>query len=296
MTEEDNGNAAAIIRSVVENQKGELREFDAHGEKEYVVELPAGRRVESLKKLIDAHRKRPERQTGFRTLTTVSSFVEYVNRHKTSNSVVFLDDRRPANPELCAVFNANGPSGEADFEDFGAKYAFPMSDEWKVWRSEKANLSQEAFADLIEQNIRDLVDPANVPESVKRTATEAKIVLAGPQKMLTLSKGLTVNIDSKFTHKVNLQTGGGELFFKEEASDEHGNALEVPGGFCLGIPVFKLGPLYPIAVRLRYRKASQTALAWTLTLFDVERVLETCIAGAAQEVGAQTELPVFRGG
>lgn len=293
---ENDGNAAAIIRAVVETQKGELREFDAHGEREYVVELPAGRRIESLKKLIDAHRQRPERPTGFRTLTTTESFIEYVNRHKAEHSVVFLDDRNPSRPELCAVFNPHVPGEAADWEDFGAKYAFPMSDEWKVWRSEKANLSQEAFAELIEQNIRDLVEPSTVPDSVKRTATEAKIVLAGPQKMLALSKGLTVNIDSKFTHKVNLQTGGGELFFKEEASDEHGNTLEVPGGFCLGIPVFKLGPLYPIAVRLRYRKASQTALSWTLTLFDVERVLETCIASAAEDVGIKTELPVFRGG
>lgn len=261
-----------------------------------ILDIPKGREYIDLKSILDQYLDLPERKKGSRELTTLDSFVDYVTRHASEPSVVFLDDRTPERTRLVAIFNAHGEGlGEANWEDFGCTYEFPQSPEWAVWSRSREQMSQESFALLIEDHIRDLIDPADVPDEVKKTAIDAGVKLAGPGKMLALSKGLAINVDAKFAQRVNNQSGAGQLFFKEEHTDEEGNQLDVPGGFAIGIPVYKLGKPYCMAVRLRFRIVNKQA-CWSLTLYDSDLVLETAVAEAAADVAQRTGVPVFRGG
>jgi len=255
--------------------------------------LPTGRTAHSVKPLLDEYLDRPERKAGSATLTTLEAFNAYVLRHKQAESVVFVDDTNPQAPQIVAVFDAHS-SELAGWQKHRATYAFPLSDEWKRWRNVPESFSQADFASFLEDRITDVIDPATAGDIAKKFASDVGAQLASPAKLLELARGLAITVDAKVVSKVSLGNGTGEISYKEEHNDEAGAPLKVPGAFCIGIPVFRLGAAYSIPVRLRYRMKDHK-LTWQLALQRIENVLEHAIADAANKVQESTGLPVFRG-
>lgn len=292
----DQSNAEAVIETVRRLSGVEVIDISRGNFAEcQVVVLPEGKNVYSLKEHLDEYLPVPQRKAGMASLTQLDAFVAYVNRHKTAQSVVFLDDRVPTQIKMHAVFNPHG-SGETDpgYADFGAVYPFPMSEEWKSWTGSK-ELSQAGFAAFLEDHIADVLDPSVAGEKTKRVSADLGIQFAGPAKLMELSRGLSISVDQRVAQHVNTNTGEGRLVFSEEHRDASGAPLAVPGGFAIGIPVFRLGPAYQVAVRLRYRVTSEKKVAWVMTLHGVDRVLEHAIGEAEAKVHTETGLPVFRG-
>lgn len=274
-----------------------------------VVAVPRGMELKSLKKLLDEYRERPERKTGTTTLTTLEAFCAFVNRHRERESAVFCDDTNEKAPKLVALFNAHSASasletlatdpnadarGEADWQDHRALYAFPLSEEWKIWTALVPAMSQADFAHFLEDRITDVLDPDQAGDVAKEYAASVKATLATPARMLELSRGLTVHLDGRVSQELNLKSGEGKLVFTEEHKDAAGQRIDVPGAFAIGIPVFRGGVAYKIPVRLRYR-VSQGSVSWSLAVQRLDRVFEAAIAEACTLVAQATHLPVFRG-
>lgn len=287
----------------------ECDELHKVGDELRIVAVPKGMELKSLKKLLDEYRERPERKTGITTTTTLESFCAFVNRHRERESVVFCDDTNEKAPKLVALFNAHGASaslealakdtkvnarGEPDHQDHRATYAFPLSEEWKVWTGLVPAMSQADFAHFLEDRINDVLDPDQAGEVAKEYAASVKATLATAARLLELSRGLAVNLDGRVSQELNLKSGEGKLVFTEEHRDSAGQRLDVPGAFAIGIPVFRGGVAYKIPVRLRYRVA-QGGVTWSLAVQRLDRVFEAAIAEAAKVVAEATSLPVFRG-
>lgn len=293
MTSAISTDAGALIEAVQRLHGPELKDIKrGSADEAQVLLIPSGKQVVDLKAHLDKYLTRPERKKGKATLTTLVDFNGYTQRHMTSASAVFCDDTDKTRPRLVTVFDAHHT--QADWQEHRAEYAFPLSDEWMKWSQMPEWMSQADFAAFIEDRITDVIDPSNAMPLAKKFAEDVGATLASPAKLLELSRGLSVHVDSKMVTKVNLGSGEAHLMYKEDHNDESGQPLKVPGAFVIAIPVFRLGPAYSVPVRVRYR-AKDNRVTWNLSLQRIDHVFENAIAEAAKSVAEVTSLPVFRG-
>jgi uncharacterized protein YfdQ (DUF2303 family) len=292
----NSGDASAILAAAKRFAEPNLLPLNPDHD---VLLVPEGRRVESVKKYLDEYRTRPERRTGIATTTTLRSFVHLVNRFKDKESAIFADNNAKA-PKLLAVLNYNPAEteeqeGEARFGDHRVVYDFPVSVEWSAWTGKNgAEMSQADFAQFLEDRVMDVGNPAEALSTAKDFAAQLGITLASPQRLMELSRGLSIRVNSKFTQAVKLSSGEAQVGFEEAHEDEAGGPVKIPGGFAIRIPVFRDGEAFEIPVRLKYRPVGSTVL-WSFTLQRVEKVWDLVIGEACASVEKDTALPLYFG-
>lgn len=248
----------------------------------------------SLRDHAEKWRIAPDRKKGTAKLATLQSFIDLTNRHKDEHSVIFAQADWPA-PSLTAILNYNksGETGEARFGDHRFVYPFPLTDEFKAWAGKDATkMTQGEFAAFIEERVFELADPtaaeADQFEKILRTN------FASPSRMMELSRGLQVNVESVAKSGVTLQSGEGEIQFVEEHRDVKGEKLIVPGLFMISLPAFIGGDPVRIPVRLRYR-VSGGAISWFYQMYRWKEYLRERVISDLEIAAASTELPTFEG-
>lgn len=291
----DGDTLAAMHELVRDHIKPET--FDVTSET--VLVTPESVTVHDLQDIIEKHRDRPKRPRGTSVHHTLESLTAHAKRHANlddGEAVVFCDLVNA--PSLTTVYNYLPPStvdtaGEGAWRDHRAQYAFPLSDAWKRWTAIAGKaLTVEQFSQLLEDGIADIRDPA--------TATGAPmlegVTYATPSELLTLSQGLQVRVSLEVIEQKRLDNGTGTLLFGEQhdARNAKGEAIRVPNGFLLGIPVFMGGDPYAVPARLRYRVQNKQ-VTWTVVLHDVETVKRTAVTEAAERFVMETSLPLFFG-
>lgn len=291
------GDAEAIVQAIERLSLPtpiELRDNDAH-ECQEVVAVPKGMELKSLLKFQEERRAHPLRISGVAELETIESFCAYVNRFKGDNSLVFCSEG-DGSPCLVAVIDHHGHVEGAlpSFCRHRATYRFPMSDEWVAWnRANGQAMSQGEFAEFVEDRLLDVIEQDRAGIGAKSFASGLGVRLCGAGGLRDLSKGLKVRVDMTAAESHNVQSGETALHFAEAHNDTAGAPLTVPGGFVLGIPVFKRDTVYQLPVLLRYRVRGQ--ITWTVKLHREDLVLRDALDGACDLVGKATELPVLHG-
>ncbi|MBB4316249.1 DUF2303 family protein, partial [Roseospira marina] len=248
--------------------------------------VPQGKRLESLKPLLDEYRVRPERISGLSEHITLDSLIEHIKAHDTTQAVVFIS-REPA--RAVAVYDyvsGNGTASSVETEPnwraWRAIHDFPLSREWKLWsRASGSKMGQGEFAAFVEDRILDILpapDLTVTPNSDADTRLQelARLLngtFAGPERMMELARGLVVHETSRVGEVINTNSGEGSIIFEEEHTDGAGQKLTIPSLFCLAIPVFDQGTRYRMVARLRYRK-SREGLNWWFDLQQVKEVFD----------------------
>lgn len=253
----------------------------------------------AARSFFEAFRTRPERKKGQAAVETVESFIGLVNRHETDDSVIFVKTVDCAAPTMTAVINYHPDAGKdkgnstAAFCDHQIVYEFPLSDEWKIWSARSdVPLAQVELANFIEDRIADLTDPTK--DEIDDAANRFFTTIATPAKMMELSRGLQVNVESKVRSSTKLQSGEAAIVFEEAHKDAAGNDIKVPGLFYLSIPAFVGGEKKRIPVRLRYRLKDGSVI-WRFQLYRPELIIHDAIEKAVQSAKESTKLPVFYG-
>lgn len=297
--------AQAIIEAVRELHGVEVldaEQVDACLAGEVVV-VPKGMTVQDLRPLIDARLGAPRRTKGTARHTTLASFIDAVNRFKNTAlvgegvemwSAVFATDDMAA-PKLLCVVDYHGPY-QPRFGEHLIEYAFPLSDEWRAWQAAFASkgMSQAEFAALLEDRITDVIEVGAVGERGQKMAESLGLSLAGSASVLALSRGISIKAETRVNSITNLSTGEGKILFEEKHGDEGGGAVRVPGGFVIGIPVVRGGPLFQVFVRIRYR-LSGGAIVWSFTPHRLDAVFRAAFEEACGEVREKTGVPLFYG-
>ena len=264
-----------------------------------------GLRSHSVKKFLDEFRVAPERRVGTATMLTLDSLINHINRFKDDDSAVFANNSRDV-PSLTAVFNYHriGHDGAPRFGDHRAAYAFPLSDEWQAWVKHNGDsFSQSEFAEFLEDRIGDVEVPPDLMNAPLDDAPTKALTmmldrlggnLAGPGKLMELSRGLKVTAEERVHQAQNLSSGESQIQFTHEHRDEQGQPLKVPNLFLINIPVFNSGDLFRVPVRLRYR-VKGGAITWSYHLHRTDQVFDAAFNDACVRVGELTGLPVFVG-
>lgn len=279
------------IAPVIETMKEPVTGVEAPVEigKDGVAAIPSS--------IFDDYRDKPARRKGIATLTDLDSLIGHVNRFKDDDTVLFASDNR-SSPSITAVLDYHRAGADADprFGQHRARFTFPLSDEWTAWTAgNKKPLRMIEFAAFLEDRIIDVLEQGeDLPEDMARFVKAIGGNIASPTKLMEIAVGLKVNEKSAVGETVNLSSGEGEIIFVSQHTDASGKPLKVPNLFLIGVPVFKNGPAYRIAVRLRYRKSSD-GLAFWYEMWREDRVFDDAFSEAVARAKDETGLPVFMG-
>jgi uncharacterized protein YfdQ (DUF2303 family) len=258
-----------------------------------VLVVPRGRELRSIKPFLDEYRERPERIETTAVLTDSDSFIDYTNRFKLPNSVIFADSEKCT---LTTVVDFHKDQATPEFGYHQAKYECPRSDAWEKWEEFCGQPhNQEAMAAFIEDRIMDIgVVDVDAPQYAAALEIGEKLhkEYAMPNQLLTLSTKLSVTVKMQVKQSVNRQSGERALVFVEEHEPDEN--VVVPGLFLLSIEVFRDGAIHHIPARLRYRVANN-AISWAVELYRPDLALKEAFDKVCLEAQEATELPLYRG-
>jgi hypothetical protein len=164
------------------------------------------------------------------------SFKSYINRFKNNETTVFaapgfLAAGRGA--YFAAAVDYHGES-EVNRNEHHVNYHPRYSDEWKLWTAGHS-FDQEGFAEFIEENRKDVKEPA-----------------AGV--LLDLIRNFKATRKIQYDKAFHEKDGSVKLTYEDE-TDAQGEIV-VPDMMKVGIPVYFNGPAYALQLFMRYRVGS----------------------------------------
>lgn len=234
----------------------------------YVV-VPKDFRVEDLERTLPA----PVRKRGVVMAGDEAAFIELATRHKAAETLIYAS---MSPPSFTAVINDHGPDA-AGWRDHKIVWPCSLSVEWKTWSVANKNAMKQAeFAQFIEDNLPDIVEPVGAD-------------------MLEISRTLEAKKKVNFASGIRLANGQTELTYEEDIQGTAAKGkLQIPETFKIGIPVFDGGQRYAVTARLRYRIADANLLMW----FDLERphkVLEDAVQQVRASIAEKTGIAIVLG-
>ncbi|WP_067573651.1 DUF2303 family protein [Nocardia acidivorans] len=200
----------------------------------------------------------PHRPRGGATVASVDSFATLLAMEEHRGAVIFADERRTA---LTAVVNFHG------WRDHRVTLALSLSDQFERWKHTSGNLLRQAnFAEFIEDNLADIVDPTGAD-------------------MLELAQSFQATKSVDFESGTRIASGAVRFRFVEQVDAKAGRAgdLEVPSTFVLGLPIWRGGPRIELRAALRYR-IERDGLYLGFKVLAIDEVLRDAFAGAAAAV------------
>lgn len=254
--------------------------------------LPAGAKLEIRD--IEKYMLRPARKRGLYAFEDAKSFIEFVNREKTPETIILASRAHTA---FTAVFNGNeaqsaiGSEGKPQpgWGDYRASYSCPFSPEWTEWVAANGKkMSQADFATFIEDNFTDIVQPAPTFDPLTPSWPSG-------DDMMRVSRGISAKQDVNFGSAIRLDNGQVRFRYEETISGSvQDGFLEVPQKFAVGIPVFAGTAPWQIIARLRWRIERGGLTMW----FDFERlfkITERAFDEAREQIATGTGVPVYLG-
>lgn len=273
--------------------------------------------IEHLKEIQDAHRSKPERRSGTAVLLSLASFIEHTNRFKSEHSALFAVNDL-TKPSILSVldYHQKGHEGEPRFGKHRGLYEFPLSKQFKLWTSKQGphpdNIMDGAqFAAFLEDNIEDVIEAPDFANNIGAQMSESQRLadqklqdllaktngqVAGPNKLMELSRNLAVNVEGKIRQAQSLSSGEIHLQYEEihDARDGQGQPIKVPNYFMIGIPVFDMGAPYRLAVRLRYRPHGGKVV-WWYQIHRPDLAFEDAFKEAIEQAKTDIDLPLMLG-
>lgn len=223
----------------------------------------------------------PTRIKAVATFTDPGSFAEYVNRFKTSASLIFAKVT-DAGAWLEAVldYHQPGPEGQARAAH-RAKYACETTAEWNAWLAANGKrMDQVEFATWLEENQELIVEPAGAD-------------------LLEFVQHLEAAGGVRFNSYERLKNGAAKVLYEEDTVVKGANTtklgeIEVPSMIVAAISPFHGIPYKPVSARLKYRISERKITFWFETV-AAHRIVREAVASLVAEVATKTELQPLLG-
>lgn len=199
--------------------------------------------------------EQPPRPKSHVKLRDAASFVAYVNRHKGTDTVIY-STLEPA--AFVAVLNDHYPTADivddiAGWRDWRATFQIPASREWNLWhQANRKDMSQVGFAEFLEDNLPDIIEPAG-------------------NTMLEIALNFEAAKSGSFRGALRLKDGSSQLSWVDDTQAV--GSIKIPDTFKLSIPVFENEAPREVEARLKYRIKDGT-LTLRYELIRSHKVLE----------------------
>jgi uncharacterized protein YfdQ (DUF2303 family) len=232
--------------------------------------IPPGYTVEAHEELLTS----PLRQRASASLSTVDSFILYVNKFGSANKQLFANTLKS---QVDAILDYHAESnGAASWCTHCASLSLQLSQQWQTWKSRHGRaMSQVEFAEFLEDNCPDIVEPDGAA-------------------VLEAASSLEANKTVKFKSGVNLSNGTVQITYDEQVEGKGKGQIIVPARFILGIPVFEGNDPIPVNARLRFR-IKDDVITFTYLLDKPERILKDAFDLVLKHIEEGTEIKPFLG-
>lgn len=192
----------------------------------------------SLESFLDA----PLRKKAVIEVRDSDSFIEYINKHKESGSVLFFN--RDRSDMMCALeYHDDTPRW---WKDHTITFDCPHSMEWERWSgSDGSKMNQTEFAEFMEDNCKDVVRPPSAD-------------------MLALAK--TFEAKEKVTFSSGVRTDNGDIALEyvntTAAAAGSSGSIQIPKQFYIGVRPYEGGKAYEVECRFKYRIKDGLLIMW----------------------------------
>lgn len=200
------------------------------------VVIPQSQKVESLESLFP-----PQRINRTVNLLEAGSFIEYVNRFKTANTLIFANVSETG-AAFTAMLDYHSPAPELKpaYCKHIAKFEAVETPEWKVWKSaNRQPMNQVQFATFLEDNQSLFVEPTGAD-------------------LLELVRTLHGHRNARFNTALRLDNGSYSVSYDEDVVVKGTNTaksgeMELPPMIQAGLAVFQGADPYKVSARLKSR-------------------------------------------
>lgn len=227
------------------------------------VVLADGQQVESIAHMLP----QPQRKQGHTVIQDEKGFIKFFKRHQNPQANIYADRGKGS---FKAVFNDDTDT-ETGWKDHTATYPVIKSNNWKAWaEKDGVKMSQAEFAQFIEQNIVDIVEPNHTD-------------------MMEISRTLEAKKSASFSSAIRLSNGSHQFAYEESIRGTASNGrLEIPETFKLGLQVFLNGEHYEVSARLRYRINKENHLEMWYELIRPHDIYEDAFNGMFENIEKET--------
>lgn len=241
------------------------------------VVIPQDHKIQDLKDLVyNEYTPFPIRKEGTVKVFDAGSFCDYYTLFCDPNSRVFADE---TTGRILAVldYHGAGSDGGPRWGKHRIDLTLRDSTEWKRWTgSDGKKFSQLDFAEFIEDNAPDIIDPNGAA-------------------MLEVARDLQARTEADFGSAVRLQNGQVQFKYSETIRATVGaGQLEVPERFKVAIPVHIGGDRVGLTARLRYRISSGKLTFW-FDLLRADAIKRDAFLAVRQSIGDSLAITVING-
>lgn len=206
------------------------------------------------------------------TVQTLDSLVDYVNKYKSENTMLFAD---VANSRIVAHLDYHGKS-QAEFVVHRATMSLDFSEEWKAWTDiDNKLMKQLDFARFIEENSADIAAPSGAD-------------------LLEVCRDLQAVRSANFKKAVRTNTDHENFEFTDNTDIRGKNGVEVPTKFELAVPVYFGERNVPLQAFLRWNLVGET-LALGVALHRREHVRQALFKEIVTGAADRTDLTAVFG-
>ncbi len=234
--------------------------------------IPDGMKLESLERLIP-----PQRIKRHVQFLEASSFCDYVNKFKNSNTLIFANVSESGCKFLAILdYHAPMPDLTPAYCDHVATFTAIETPEWKTWReANRQAMNQVEFATWLEDNQKLFVEPTGA-------------------ELLELVRTLHGHNNARFNTALRLDNGSFSVSYDEDvvvkgASVAKGGEFELPPVIKAGIAVFQGGEKYEVSARLKSRCADRKLSLFFETISYHEIVRESILL-LTKQIGEETKI------
>ena len=221
----------------------------------------------------DAYETRPRAKLLNQTVAEFLSFAAYLNKHGIEGETEI--SAHETEGIFSAVIDA-GTDEEAGWRRHLVKLTLTPSDEWKTWTALSGKLvTQEQFAEFIEDNARNVVTPSSA-------------------ELLEVAQSLQVKRGVDFESGTRLSDGNVQFGYRETTTASAGTAgsLTIPATLELALAPFRGGEPYRVPATFRYR-LNEKRLSLGFKLQNADQVRRDAFAEVAIQVSEYAGLNNF---
>ena len=212
----------------------------------------------------DEYDTRPRSKNLNQTVADFPSFAAYLNKHGLEGETEI--SAHETEGVFSAVVDA-GTDDEAGWRRHLVKLTLTPSDEWKTWTAQSGRLmTQEQFAEFIEDNARNVVSPSSA-------------------ELLEVAQSLQIRRGVDFESGTRLSDGNVQFGYRETTTATAGTAgtLTIPATLELALAPFRGGEPYRVPASVRYRLQDKR-LALGFKLQNADQVRRDAFAQIAEQV------------
>lgn len=200
----------------------------------------------------------------------VGGLISYVKRFKDASTALYC--KADKTPQVLAILDDHQP-GQPMHAKHRALFGCPHTEEWTRWTAmDRKPKAQQEFAEFIEDNLRDIVEPTGA-------------------EFLTHVTNLVDTRSTEFKSATRLSDGMVQFQFVET---DGGQSVKFPTRIAIAVPVFMgLPTRYRMDLRIKYRAGKDGLAMW----YEIDRPDLTKTAAYAELlklVEEQTGLQVHR--